>query len=301
MRQRSSRLGGRNNFRPPPLNPRAMGDRIIKVLLDNSIVSGAELAEYVTLEKLEPWGDKTIPVRLVGYRKKVSSNPALQEEIDAIVTVGRLIREGSITAYTYSELRTEAFRRSVTVKAFNSLVGCRINSCPAPIEQGQFRQTAKLAEAIAKGGKKDKKQNENVGDFNQIPYLEWLISLDERAIQFILSQSENIGLTDFEVESFGQIDWFKFVCSRVGSSENYPDAFHLWTAERNKIDVFLTLEKKLPNIINQIKQSTNHKYQLNTSVYRPISFLKSLGISQRDEVPIKAGQFYDFLDGCENS
>jgi hypothetical protein len=271
----------------------------IRVLLDNSIISGAEIAEYVTLERLESWGNKKIPIPLVGYRKKVSNNTALQEEIDAIVTIGRLIREEKVAAYTYSELRTEALRRPPTVKAFNSLAGCHINSCPAPIEQSKFRQTARLSEAIAKGGKKDKKHNVNVGVFNQIPYLEWLIHLDEHATQFILSHHNEIGLTEFEAESFKQLDWFKFICSRFGSSENYPDAFHLWTAERNKIDVFLTLEKTLPNIVNQIKQSANHKYQLGTSVLRPIGFLQSMGITDRDEVPIQAGQFYDFMNGCK--
>lgn len=276
-----------------------MKTKSIKVLLDNSIISGAEIAEYVTLEKLESWGNKKIPIPLVGYRKRVSSNSSLQEEIDAIVTIGRLIREGRIAAYTYSELRTEALRRSPTVKAFNSLAGCHISSCSAPIEQGKFRQTGRLSEAIAKGGKKDKKNNVNVGVFNQIPYLEWLIQLDEHATQFILSHHNEFGLTEFEVESFRQLDWFKFICSRFGSSENYPDAFHLWTAERNEIDVFLTLEKSLPNIVNQIWQSTNHKYQLKTSVLRPIGFLQSMGITDRDEAPIKAGQFYDFMSGCK--
>jgi len=276
-----------------------MKTKSIKVLLDNSIISAAEIAEYVTLERLEPWGNKKIPIPLVGYRKKVSNNPVLQEQIDAIVTIGRLIREGKVSAYTYSELRTEALRRSATAKAFNSLAGCHINSCPAPIEQGKFRQTAKLSEAFAKGGKEDKKRNLNVGEFNQIPYFEWLIRLDERAIQYIFLHRNEIGLTEFEVESFRQLDWFKFICSRFGSSENYPDAFHLWTAERNEIDVFLTLEKKLPNIVSQIRQSTNHKYQIGTSILRPIGFLQSMGISDRDEVPIKAGQFYDFMSGCK--
>jgi hypothetical protein len=277
----------------------ALTTKPIRVLLDNSIISGAEIAEYVTLEQLASWGNKQIPIRLAGYGKKVSHSAALQEEIDAIVTVGRLIREGKIAAYTYSELKAEALRRSATVKAFNSLAGCQISSCPSPIEQGKFRQTAKLTESLAKGGKKDKKQNMNVGDFNQIPYLEWLIHLDEHGIQFILLHHKEIGLTEFEVESFRQLDWFKFICSRFGSSENYPDAFHLWTAERNEIDIFLTLEKTLPNIVNQIRQSTSHKYQLKTSVLRPIGFLQSMGITDRDEVPIKAGQFYDFTSGCK--
>lgn len=126
-----------------------------------------------------------------------------------------------------------------------------------------------------------------------------MLSLDEHAIQSLLTHSSEIGLTEFEVESFRQIDWFKFICSSVGTSDNYPDVFHLWTAERNDIDVFLTLEKRLPNIVNQIQLSKNHKHRLRISVLRPIDFLNSMGISKRDEVPIKEGKFYDFMDGCK--
>lgn len=269
------------------------------MLLDNSVISGAELAECVTIEKEHLWGNKTITIPLVGYRKKFSGDSSLQEEIDAIVTVGRLIREGVVAAYTYSELRIEAFRRSAKIKAFNSLAGCHISGCPAPIERSKLRQTVNLSESIAKGGKKDKKRNLNIGEFNQIPYFEWLLSLDDHAVKSILTHSGEIGLTEFEVESFKQIDWFKFICSRVGTPDNYPDAFHLWTAERNDIDVFLTLEKKLPNIVNQIRRSKNHKHRIKTSVLRPIDFLNSMGVSNRDEVPIKEGKFYDFMAGCK--
>jgi hypothetical protein len=95
------------------------------------------------------------------------------------------------------------------------------------------------------------------------------------------------------------LDWFRFICSRFGSAENYLDAFHLWTAERNNVDVFLTLEKKLPKIVDQIARSENHRHQIRTSVLRPIAFLQSMGISERDDVPIEAGRFYDFMGGSK--
>lgn len=270
------------------------------MLLDNDIVSGAELAEFATRETTELWGNKAIPVKVVGYRKKEVDDTSLQKEIDAIFTIGRLIRENIVTAYTYSELRLEAFRRTPKVKAFNSLKSCHISSCPAPIERSKFRQTANFAESISKGGKKDKKNNCNVGDFNQIPFFEWLLWLDDHAVQNIVTHRVEIGLTDFEVESLRQIDWFKFICSRFGSPENYPDAFHLWTANRNNIDFFLTLEKRLPNIVGQIAHEAHCKHQVKTVVLRPTAFLQLMGIKDCDDLPIKPRIFYTIMDGCNS-
>lgn len=274
-----------------------IGTSCAKVLLDNCILTGAELAESATTEETVVWGNIPITDKVVGYRKKVFDDPSLQKEIDAIVTIGRLIREGIVTAFTSNELNFESFRRSTPVKAFYALDGCHISSCPAPIERSKFRQTVNFSEYISKGGKKDRKKNVGISDFNQIPFIEWLLRLDDKGVQSVLKNCEEIGLTEFEIESFMKIDWFKFVCSRFGSPENYPDAFHLWTAERNDIDVFLTLERKLPNIVKQIRQSKNEKHHIKTSVFRPIEFLQSMGISKQDDPPITAGKFYSFMDG----
>lgn len=267
----------------------------LKVLLDNSIVSAAEIAESATKQETLLWGDIQQTLEVVGYRKKVVDDTSLQEEIDAITTIGRLIREQVVAAYTYNELRFESFRRSTPIKAFNALSGCAISNCAAPIERSKFRQTVDFSEYVSKGGKKDKRRNGGMSDFNQISFLEWLVSLDEQAVRSILTHAKEINLTEFEVESLRQLDWFRFICSRFGSPENYPDAFHLWTAERNRIDVFLTLEKKLPNTVEQIVQSKNHKHQIRTSVLRPIAFLQSMGISDCDDPPIEADRFYDFM------
>lgn len=272
-----------------------MNKKYVRVLLDNGIVSAAELAELATEKKTVLWGDIQDTTEVVGYRKKVVDDPSQQEQIDAIVTIGRLIREGVMAAYTYSELRFELFRRSTPIRAFYALDGCHISSCPAPIERSKYRQTVNLGEYIAKGGKKDRKRNNDVGDFNQIPFLQWLLSLDERAVQSMLTHGREIGLTDFELESFRQLDWFRFICSRFGSAENYPDAFHLWTAERNNLDVLLTLEIKLPRIVEQIVRSQDHKHPVRTSVLRPTELLQSMDITELDDVPIKAGRFYDFI------
>ena len=124
--------------------------------------------------------------------------------------------------------------------------------------------------------------------------MEWLRDIDEPTINRILKYREKLDLTEFEVESLRTIERYKFICSRFRSSENLPDAFHLWTAERNHMDVFLTLEKRLPNLVKQIKGEKNNR--ITTEVLRPIEFLCWMGVKEPDEVPIKYDKFYNFFE-----
>lgn len=266
----------------------------VKVLLDTGIVGAAELAEYTTKEQTITWGDIQQTLKIVGYRRR-AAGPHTEDDIAAVVTIGRLIREGAVSAHTYSELKFEQFRRAVPVREFYALDGCHISTCPASIERSKFRRTVDFSEFVSKGGKKDRKRNIDVGDFNQIPFFEWLLRLDDQNVKTILQHANEIALTDFEIESFRQLDRFKFICGRLRSKENYPDAFHLWTAERNDINVFLTMENTLPNAAAQMAKSKNTENQLRVSVLRPTALLQLLGISELDKIPIQAGRFYDFM------
>lgn len=273
----------------------------MKLLLDNCIITGSELAEPAEREKTVQWGDSQITANETGYKKRIFDDEGLQKQIDALPTVGRLIRENTISAFTYNELEFESFRRSVPIKAFYALKDCHIAHCNSPIERSKFRRTIDLGEHISKGGKKDKNNSGALSEFNQIPFIEWLLQLSEEDVKSIINIRDDLALTDFEVESLNQIGWLKFVCGRFQSRENYPDAFHLWAAERNQIDVFLTLEKKLPNNVNQIRQSKNQKHHIKTMVLRPIEFLEHIGIVQLDDAMIAPGAFYTFMDGHNNA
>ena len=269
----------------------------MKLLLDTGIITGSELAEPAKREKLVWWGGFKIADKEIGYKKRQLDDEEQQKQIDAIPTIGRLIRENAISAFTYNELQFESFRRSVPVQAFYALKGCHIAHCDSPIERSKFRKTIDIDEHVSKGGKKDIKSNGSLGEANQIPFIEWLVQLSEEDVKSIIRNRDGFDLTDFEVESFNQIGWLKFVCGRLQTRESYPDAFHLWAAERNKIDVFLTLEKKLPNNVEQIQNSKNKQYEITTLVLRPIEFLKHVGIVRLDDAEIMPDVFYPFQNG----
>ncbi len=107
---------------------RIMTIKFLRVLLDNGIVSASELAECATQERTLLWGDVPIRVEIAGFKRRVANSAAPPEEIDALVTVGRLIREGALAAFTSVELEIESLRRSAAVMEFNALEGCSISN-----------------------------------------------------------------------------------------------------------------------------------------------------------------------------
>lgn len=274
-----------------------MNHTVVKVLLDNGIISHAEFIEPTTKTKEIQWGPHKFSEPIHGFKRKPPhKDEEEQRQINAIFTIGRLIREGRISAYTSIEIQFESFRRRCTIKEFNALKDCNISMCLTPIERSKCFRTMNFSEYVSKGGKKDIAKGVNLGSANQIPFMEWLRDLEEPTILWLLENREKLDLTEFEVESLRTIEMYKFICSRFRSPENLPDAFHLWTAERNHMDVFLTLEKRLPNYVKQIKGEKNNRLTITTEVLRPIEFLCWMGVKELDEVQIKYDKFYDFFE-----
>lgn len=120
--------------------------------------------------------------------------------------------------------------------------------------------------------------------------------MDERLTGQLLDLKTVLGLTDFEVDSLRNLKYFQMLCTVGQSREHYPDMFHLWTAQRNCIDVFLTLERKLPEMANRAERSMKIGPQFSTKVLRPIAFLRLLGITRPDPVPLEPDRFYPFIE-----
>ncbi|PWQ97477.1 hypothetical protein [Leucothrix arctica] len=263
----------------------------IKILLDNNVLSNAEYAVRSTQEVDLGFlnGSKDV---IDGFRKKPQLlDLDLQEEVDAIFTIGLLIKEGKIVPYTSTELIWERSRRRPTIEQFNALRGCDIATCPSPIERSKLKHTINFNEYVLKGGKKDKKRNENVSNFNQIPFFVDLKFIRDESVKLILENANVIGLTNFEKKSFEEIEHFKDLCNQLQSDENLPDAFHVWTAERNDLDVFLTLEKRLTNSL----KNKSKKLKIDVEVLRPTELLKKLNITPA-KVRMKYDHFYSWFD-----
>ncbi len=266
-----------------------------KILFDSSTRVHSDLLEGATIDHEVMWGDRKQQCPVVGYvRKKSGTTEDQQFEIDALFTIGRLIREGKILAYSTHEIQIELFRGRMRTPDLNAFEGCSFSDCLTPLHRSKFRQTMNSEESISKGGKKDRKKG--FSDFTQIGFMSWLLELEPSAYSFFAKHKDNLKLTDFELDSLRDLKWFQSLSSKLRSKENLPDAFHVWTARRNNMNVFLTLDKKLSNSIETIRSEKNLAIESPPPTIRPRAFLKSLGIEKLDEIPVESGKFYYLQD-----
>ena len=260
-------------------------------MLDNGIESHSQFADGSTYTSHFEWNGMPDSCQVAGFmRKPLHRDPAYQAEIDALFTIGRLIRERHLEAFIYVELKFESWKRYIGEMAFDALAGCSIRHCDAPIERSRFLQGDAFAYAI-KGGKEDRKAGRDTS-LSQIRFVEWLLSLADKHVLELISLRDLLKLTDFEIESLHNLPWLHSMCKIAQSSENYPDMLHLWAAQRNRMDAFLTLESRLPNIAAHFPKSKSCTPSFATRVLRPLELLKLLGISSLDPVPIQPGLFY---------
>jgi hypothetical protein len=267
-----------------------------RVLLDAGIFIHSEFAEATVENVRVGWGGRESVLEVHGLkRKNPGQDPDYQKQKDALFTVGRLIREGEIEAYSSVEIDFEHFRGTAPLQEFNALRGCQIHRCAPALDRSRFRKTANFTVFIAKGGKKDRLEG-IAGEETQIAFLEWLCSLDQAGVNALIEHAAVIGFSPFEIESLTKLDWFQLLCKRSQSAENYPDVFHLWTAERHGFDALLTLEKKLPRLVAGVRTEKVKQIDINAVVLRPLDLLAALSISEADSVPIRPDQFYKLYE-----
>lgn len=78
----------------------------MRVLLDNGIISHSECANNAIKQTSVRWGDTDQVLPIHGsVRKTQDREVEYQRQKEALFTVGRLIREGRIEAYQYSEIQ----------------------------------------------------------------------------------------------------------------------------------------------------------------------------------------------------
>ena len=270
----------------------------MKIMVDTSIRSGSNFLIPATQKQRLKWGTGATGVTISGFtRRELDPDADQQCEKDALFTIGRLARTGRLTLHTYCELDVESWRGGEgRMPIADPLSHCRFQPCPAAVERSKFRQTLNMNEWIAKGGKKDKKHGITLSDCNQIPFLEWLALLPPKSTKAIIDHGGILKLDDFEVASLQDLSWFQTMTRLLGSSDHLPDCFHLWTARRNGLDAFLTLEKKLPRSIEQIKNRREKAIDLSVAVLRPTELLHTLGIDEIDPVPYLPERFYSYSE-----
>ena len=79
---------------------------------------------------------------------------------------------------------------------------------------------------------------------------------------------------------------FRELCAGL-SEKQFPDAFHLWTAEINGAQMFLTTDRKFIRVMTKTK-----KTNLSCVPVSPQELLEHLNIHELDPFEFKEGVFY---------
>jgi hypothetical protein len=207
----------------------------VKVLFDHTIIQFGKIGEY-GLEH-EPKQPRQNYLATIVYRKQRERNDWLQKEIDCLPTIANFARQGRIKAFTTLELMAEDRVAEFPCSDNNVFADIEFEKALSPFERSKW--------GLSIDQYLDKDQ--------VIKYCEcfFLTPTPERIDRFISGMKSNpLGLSTFEEKCLRRAHVFKAICRSIDRT-HYPDALHLWTAEENNLDVFLTTDRRFRNVIDR--------------------------------------------------
>lgn len=224
------------------------------------------------------WGNSVERIRIAGFlRKPLPGNDQAWKrgQIECLPTIGKIAREKKIALYTYNEIDFEAWKRPGSFplnRLGNVFSGVEFNHVDAAVERSYFFQSDFSG---------------YFGKDQVIEFCRWLLAPNIETIADRLAPTKHY--PDFLLRNLQRVQRFRDLC--VGLSENqYPDAFHLWSAEVNGMDLFLTTDRKFVGAVTKTK-----KLSLPCMPLPPSQLLEQLGISEREPFEYREGQFYNIF------
>lgn len=113
--------------------------------------------------------------------------------------------------------------------------------------------------------------------------MDFLLKVEPNKLYILMKKSGQF--TDFELYCAKNLSTFQEMCdNKVLGRKRAQDIYHLWSAECNNLDYFLTTDAKL---INSYNTAVRHKkINLNCNLINPKDFIKELNISRKNiEIP----------------
>ena len=248
----------------------------ISFLMDLSVYRLGMTVKPVTESKEIKWGEITQMIPITGFARKLPFDSKKQKEVECIPTISRLIKEKRLIAYQYNELQFE-----------NMLGSQGLRNVKGDLFQDiDFEQVEPAIDRSYLGGM-TLSQCVDRKDF--IRFCDFLLSLEpEKIINFEEVRSL---LPEFQRANLKNLDRFKDICEHL-PRKHFPDVFHLWTAETNGLDYFLTNDTKFINVMTKTKQ-----IDLPTPPITPSGLLNILRVKKRDPMPIEDYNFHNLFEG----
>jgi hypothetical protein len=198
-------------------------------------------------------------------------------QIEALPSIARAAKmpRQRIQLYTYFELEMEHWRGH-NFPAFPTgdiFDGVQIEAISAGLQRSSF-----LGGLLG---------DQTVTRDSQMEFCEWLLNEGERILN---SPSMSARVGKAQLSALQGLKRYRELCKRL-SPVQYVDAFHLWTAELNDIDLFLTIDKKFVNAIRSSKQ-----LEIKCCPVFPEEIILELGVTEREPMPYEYGKRF-YLNG----
>ena len=221
----------------------------MKVLIDHSVRQHGIVGERGFVSAQGSLADQKYLYLQSQSRNKPQRADWLQPEIETLPNVAQLIRDGRLQAFTTNELYAEAFRveKFPSPAYINIFEGCSINRASAPFERSKF----------GLGGEQFMNKDDVIAYCKSF----FLTPTQNGIEKFIEGMKRNprYDLSPFEEQCLRNAPVFQNLCRGIDES-HYPDALHLWSAEENALDAFLTLDRKFRNVVE--RQNINFKCRI---------------------------------------
>lgn len=246
------------------------------VLVDNCVLDLAETVQEGTKRVEVPWGDITVTTDIVGLVGKTPRDTTQQVQRECLPTIVRLVRNGTLLLHKTTEVAFEAWHRAGAAAPLPGYLFASVPfiDIPPAIERSRLRQT-EIGQHV---------QGDAVAQFCQ-----WLRGVDEKRLLSEATFREHI--TPQEAANLGNLGRFRELCKGL-SPDQCRDAFHLWTAEVNGLDYFLTVDTKFIRALTM----RGKKPDLPCLPVTPSDLLDIMGVTERDPLPFVPGRFYNSFE-----
>jgi hypothetical protein len=158
-----------------------------------------------------------------------------QTQSDALFNIAKLARENRVRLFIYSEIELETLAGTLFPSRMISdcFDGMTIDRVEAAIERSKLF-------SMPMHEYSDKKA--------RVAFVQWLCAIkpaDLAAKPKLLAK-----FSPFERRNLESLNRLRTLCKNL-AEEHFPDAFHLWTAEVNELDYFLTADKRFINALTK--------------------------------------------------
>lgn len=119
--------------------------------------------------------------------------------------------------------------------------------------------------------------------------MDFLLKVEPNKLYIRMKKSGQF--TDFELYCAQNVSIFQEMCdNKVLGRKRARDIYHLWSAECNNLDYFLTTDAKL---INSYNTAVRHKkINLNSNLINLKDFIKEINISRKNIVIPEPGKMF---------